>query len=212
MPANKLFLSTATLLSLFTLAGCSDHRLTDSPDITLQNRSVTPVLAKLLPGASGGRVGAETIKMYSLLSSDDQLEQSPKYVFGGSADGAGIFQNPDGNYTILVNNEDNFAVSRITLDKAFKPVKGEYILNSDGGTWRLCSATLATPVEHGFGSRFSDLWRKWSGVAHTCVESGCRSTTGGYLPRGGRTGAVECRKCLASAQNSLSWQNRNYDR
>ena len=36
------------------------------------------------------------------------------------------------------------------LDKTFKPVKGEYILDYNGGTTRLCSATLATPEEHGF--------------------------------------------------------------
>jgi hypothetical protein len=30
-------------------------------------------------------------------------------------------------------------------------VKGEYVLNSDGGQWRLCSGTLITPEEHGFG-------------------------------------------------------------
>lgn len=150
----KPLLSSSALASLLALAACQDHRAPGSPDITLQNRSVTPVLAKLLPGATNGRSAGTNVKMYSLLSSDDQLEQSPGYVFGGSADGAGLFQNPDGNYTILVNNEDNFAVSRITLDKGFKPVKGEYVLNSDGGTWRLCSATLVTPIEHGFGPVF----------------------------------------------------------
>ncbi|GAB2587873.1 PhoX family protein [Spirosoma areae] len=166
MFTNKFLLSSTTLLILFAVAGCGDHRLPDSPAIFVQNRSVTPVLAKLLPGAAGGRLAASGVSLYSLLSSDDQLEQSPNYVFGGSADGAGILQNADGNYTILVNNEDNFAVSRITLDKAFKPVKGEYVLNSSGGTWRLCSATLATPTEHGFGPVFL-----------TCGESGQESRT-----------------------------------
>ncbi|MFD2937602.1 alkaline phosphatase PhoX [Spirosoma flavum] len=154
MQLNKLFLSTTTALSVLALAACQDHRAPDSPAITIQNRSVTPVLAKVLPSAAGGRLAVDGIKLYSLLSSDDKLDQSPSFVFGGSADGAGIFQNPDGNYTVLVNNEDNFAVSRITLDPSFKPVKGEYILNSDGGTWRLCSATLVTPLEHGFGPLF----------------------------------------------------------
>lgn len=166
MLTKKLLLPSTALFSLLILAGCEDHRMADSPDIVVQNRSVTPVLAKFLPGATNGRIGATGLSMYSLLSSDDVLEQSPNYVFGGSADGAGIFQNPDGNYTILVNNEDNFAVSRITLDKSFKPVKGEYVLNSDGGTWRLCSATLATPLEHGFGPVFL-----------TCGESGQESRT-----------------------------------
>ncbi|GAB4032405.1 alkaline phosphatase PhoX [Spirosoma jeollabukense] len=165
MKLNYLFLSATSAFSVLALAGCQDHRAPDSPAITVQNRSVTPVLAKVLPGA-GGRLAADGIKLYSLLSSDDQLEQSPGYVFGGSADGAGIFQNPDKTYTVLVNNEDNFAVSRIKLDASFKPVKGEYILNSDGGTWRLCSATLVTPLEHGFGPVFL-----------TCGESGQESRT-----------------------------------
>jgi secreted PhoX family phosphatase len=90
---------------------------------------------------------------------------TPNFMFGGSADGAGYLKNPDGKgYIALVNHEDNFAVSRITLDETFKPVKGEYILNSDGGLWRLCSATLATPKVHGFGPSFI-----------TCGESGPES-------------------------------------
>ncbi|MBD2756749.1 PhoX family protein [Spirosoma validum] len=160
MQLNKFFLSTTAAFSVLALSACQDHRDPNSPVITLQNQSATPVLAKVLPGVTDG------VKLYSLMSSDDKLQQSPNYVFGGSADGAGIFQNPDGNYTVLVNNEDNFAVSRLILDKTFKPVKGEYILNSDGATWRLCSATLATPVEHGFGPVFL-----------TCGESGQESRT-----------------------------------
>ena len=82
-----------------------------------------------------------------------------------SADGAGLLKLTDG-YALVVNHEDNFSVSRVTLDKTFKPVSGEYILNSDGGQWRLCSATLATPAEHGFGP-----------VYLTCGESNPESRT-----------------------------------
>ncbi|MEZ0542454.1 alkaline phosphatase PhoX [Fibrella arboris] len=166
MQLDKLFLSATTAFSIVALGACQDHRDPNSPAITLQNQSVTPVLAKLLPSAAGARLMASGINLYALLSSDDKLGLSPNYVFGGSADGAGIFQNLDGTYSILVNNEDNFSVSRITLDKSFKPIKGEYVLNSDGGTWRLCSATLATPLEHGFGPLFL-----------TCGESGQESRT-----------------------------------
>ena len=59
-----------------------------------------------------------------MVGSDDKLEQSPNYVFGGSADGAGLFKNTDGTFAYLVNHEDNFAVSRITFDKTLKPIKG----------------------------------------------------------------------------------------
>ncbi|RYD84453.1 MAG: hypothetical protein EOP84_05445, partial [Verrucomicrobiaceae bacterium] len=54
-------------------------------------------------------------------------------------------------YIMLVNNEDNYSVSKLYLDKHLKPLRGEYALNSDGGTWRLCSGTMVTPQEHGFG-------------------------------------------------------------
>lgn len=164
----SIALSSTVLLSLFALAACNT---TDNPgtvvnsDIALKNQSVTPVLAKKM-------AGFENLELFSLISSDDQLTQSPSYVFGGSADGEGILKNTDGTYTMLVNNEDNFAVSRLTLDKTFKPVKGEYILNSDGAQWRLCSATMVTPEEHGFGPTFL-----------TCGESGQESRTHAVNPR-----------------------------
>src|SRR5690606_38920199 len=74
-------------------------------------------------------------------------------------------------YIMLVNQEDNYSVSRITLDQTFKPVKGEYLLNSDGGQWRLCSATLATPAEHGFGPLYL-----------TCGESAVEGNVHGLDP------------------------------
>lgn len=194
MRTNKLFLSSATLLTLFMVAGCDTK---DNPgtapvvnnDVVLKNQSVTPTLAKKLPGF-------ENIELYSLISSDDKLAGSPNYIFGGSTDGTGLLKNSDGTYIMLVNNEDNFAVSRITLDKTFKPVKGEYLLNSDGGTWRLCSATMATPAIHGFGPTFL-----------TCGESGEESRTHALNPFGD-AGAAGISKEVAglgrwSAENAV---------
>jgi hypothetical protein len=112
----------------------------------LKAHSVTPALIKRLPGF-------ENVNVYPLISSDDTLEASPGYRFGGSADGAGFMRTQNG-YTIVVNHEDNFAVSRIQLNAALKPKKADYILNSDGGKWRLCSGTLVTPEVHGFGPWF----------------------------------------------------------
>ena len=137
----------------------SDNNNTPVSEVVLKSHSVTPALVKKLSGF-------DNLEVFSLIGSDDKLPQSPNFVFGGSADGAGFLKNTDGTFTALVNHEDNFAVSRITFDKAFKPVKGEYLLNSDGGQWRLCSATLATPQEHGFGPLFL-----------TCGESGIESRT-----------------------------------
>jgi len=104
--------------------------------------SSTPAFAE--PKLSG-------VVAYTLISSDDTLSESPSYVFGGSADGAGLLKNTDGTFTYLVNNEDNWAISRISLDASFRPVKGEYVVNSDKGNSRLCSGTLITPATHGFG-------------------------------------------------------------
>lgn len=129
---------------------CSDDDTPIGPASTpsravFTNRSVTPALVKnVMSGAN----------VFTLLSSEDKLPQSPNYTFGGSADGSGLLKNADGTYTLVINNEDNFSVSRLTFDSTFAPVRGEYVLNSDNAKMRLCSATLATPEEHGFGPTF----------------------------------------------------------
>ncbi len=168
---SSLFLRAGAFMavSALTLAmnGCSDDEGTSptTTDAVLQNRSVTPALLKF-KDLSG-------IEAFSLIGSDDVLEGSPNFVFGGSADGSGLMKNADGTFSMIVNHEDNFSVSRITLDKTFKPVKGEYIVNSDGGKWRLCSATLTSMEEHGFGP-----------VYLTCGESGEESMTHAINPLG----------------------------
>jgi hypothetical protein len=152
------------LLLLTSLLSCNDDATATKTDVVLATQSVTPVLLKK-------QAGFEKLELFSLITSDDVLPASPNFVFGGSADGSGLLKNADGTFTFLVNNEDNFSVSRITLDKTFKPVKGEYLLNSNGGTWRLCGATMATPAEHGFGPLYL-----------TCGESGQESRTHGLDP------------------------------
>lgn len=115
--------------------------------IELKNHSATPVLMKTMSGFS-------QLQTFSLFSSEDTFIETPGFVFGGSADGSGLFRNNDGTFSFLVNNEDNFAVSKIKFNQNFKPVAGEYILNSNGAGNRLCSATLVTPEIHGFGPMF----------------------------------------------------------
>jgi hypothetical protein len=140
-----LLLSAAAALS-----ACSDDDTVAAADrpaesITPQNRSTAPALVKnLLPGA----------RAFSLVSSDDTLRASPNFIFGGSADGAGFIRNADGTFTLLTNHEDNFAVSRVNFDAQLRPISGDYSITSTHGRWRLCSATLATPREHGFGPLF----------------------------------------------------------
>ncbi|MCD9016994.1 hypothetical protein K7P01_15775 [Fulvivirgaceae bacterium QH1ED-6-2] len=126
----------------------------------MKTHSITPdVLIK--------KPGFENVETYPLISSEDLISG---FTFGGSADGAGLLKLNNG-YSLLVNHEDNFSVSRIFLDETFRPVSGEYILNSDGGKWRLCSATLATPAEHGFGPLYL-----------TCGESSVESRTHALNP------------------------------
>ncbi len=118
---------------------------TKTENVSLENYSITPVLVKKLSGF-------ENLDVYSLLSSEDKLPLSPNYTFGGSADGSGTLKDPNGDgFIMMINNEDNYSVSKISLDENFKPVKGEYVLNSDAGQWRLCSGTLATESIQGFG-------------------------------------------------------------
>jgi hypothetical protein len=85
--------------------------------------------------------------------------QEVQILFWGSADGSGLLRNVDGTFT--------FSESR----RQFCSIKGNFwqniqtykrrILNSNGGTWRLCGATMATVAEHGFGPLYL-----------TCGESG----------------------------------------
>jgi secreted PhoX family phosphatase len=92
-----------------------------------------------------------TVKAYTLISSSDEIPGSPGFVYGGAPDGQGFLKNPDGSgYIMVTNHENTWALSRVYLDKKLNPIKGEYIVNTDGGQFRLCSGSLATPEEHGF--------------------------------------------------------------
>ncbi|MBC6610100.1 hypothetical protein H8B15_04150 [Hymenobacter sp. BT507] len=145
------FTAKLPALLLFALLGCNDD--TDSTnanptEVQLQAHSVNPALVKALPGY-------ENLEILPLISSDDKLPESPDFIFGAQPDGSGLLKNPNGEGYVLINNHEiMWSVSRVYLDKTFKPVKGEYILDGDGGGFRLCSATLATPQEHGFGPTF----------------------------------------------------------
>ena len=139
-----LFLSAAVFTS------CNDDKDNAenlvNANIKLENLSKEPAFAFGMPGF-------EDMKITTLISSSDVLAGSPNFVFAGQPDGMGIMKDPasDG-YLMITNHEITQSVSRVYLDKTFKPVKGEYILNGIGGMTRLCSATLATPQEHGFSA------------------------------------------------------------
>lgn len=153
--ALAVFLSGALALN-----ACTDHNQEPDNTAKLVDRSVNPSLLKALPGF-------EDLKITTLISSDDVLPQSPGFIYGAQPDGGAFLKNPNGEGFIMINNHEiHQAVSRVYLDKDIKPVKGEYIVDYEGGQWRLCSATLATPEEHGFGPLFL-----------TAGESGAESMT-----------------------------------
>lgn len=149
-------LGVTALVGALSVAACDQAPTSAEPDIpealsrvnrsgkavALTDHSVTPAFVKIFePG----------VEAFSILSSDDVLPATPDFQYGGSADGAGLLMDPGGRFTLVTNHEDNYSVSRVRLDESFKPLEGEYLVDSDAGQWRLCSATLATPEEHGFG-------------------------------------------------------------
>lgn len=139
------FAVTAFVAAAVAVTACKKDKKpeTEGP-VELKDYSINPSLVKTLPGF-------ESLKITTLISSDDVLPESPGFIFGAQPDGAGIIKNPAGSGFIMINNHEILqSVSRVYLDKNFKPVKGEYIVDSDGGMTRLCSATMATPEEHGF--------------------------------------------------------------
>lgn len=134
------------------MAGCNrDDKKGETkvnPKIKIQKHSVTDPLIKMM-------TGFEDVAMYPLISSDDVLPQSPSFIYGPQPDGGGLVKDVSGSgYVMITNHEIQFAVSRVYLDETFKPVKGEYIVDGTGGQWRLCSASMATVEEHGFGPMF----------------------------------------------------------
>ena len=141
------------LLSLFvtamTIISCENNETNTTTDtVEFRNRSITPSFVKMGPDFSG-------VEIYPLVSSEDIIPDSNNMVYGGAPDGQGFIKNPDGSgYIMVTNHENTWAVSRLYLDKKLNIFKGDYIVNTDGGMFRLCSATMATPEENGFGPVF----------------------------------------------------------
>lgn len=154
---NKLSIWAMTLVMGATTLACSEDNSTKDPSIDdpkpeepikLKNFSKTPAFVYAMPGF-------ENLEIFTLISSEDKLEDSPEFVFGGQPDGAGFMKDPSGDgFLMITNHEIMKSVSRVYLDKSFKPVKGEYIVDGIGGITRLCSASLVKPEIHGFGPVF----------------------------------------------------------
>ncbi len=136
---------TLTAVAAIFFASCKKNK-NDQPaeKPEFKNRSNAESFVTIDPAFSG-------VSAYTLISSSDTIPGYPNFVYGGAPDGQGFLKNPDGSgYIMVTNHENTYAISRVYLDKKLNPVKGEYIVNTDGGMFRLCSGTLATPEEHGF--------------------------------------------------------------
>ena len=126
----------------------NDDDSSPAETVEFKNRSITPSFVRMGSEFSG-------VGVYTLISSEDAIPNSGNMVYGGAPDGQGFIANPDGSgYIMVTNHENTWAVSRLYLDKKLNVTKGEYIVNTNGGGFRLCSATMATPLEHGFGPVF----------------------------------------------------------
>ena len=156
MNHNFLPLAAAGILMLAACAkneapnteAVRDVEMARNSTVLQDDYSVTPSLIAAMPGS-------EDLEFVPLISSEDVLPGSPDFVYGGQPDGQGFMRNQQGPGYILVTNHEIFrSASRVYLDKNLRPMKGEYIVDAFGGQWRLCSATLATPQEHGFGPLF----------------------------------------------------------
>jgi len=120
----------------------------ETEGVVFKNHSEIPAYFKLDPAFSN-------VEIYSLLSSGDVLPDSPDFVYGSMADGAGLLKEADGTFTLINNIEADYSVARITFDETFKPIKGEHILNAEATAYTAqCSGSLITPEEHGFGPTY----------------------------------------------------------
>ncbi|HEY1192558.1 hypothetical protein, partial [Flavobacterium sp.] len=202
MKAN--FFKSLTLLGIAGLSaiGCQND---DNKGSNKVNSNIDFTSHSKVPAFVYAMTGFENLKISTLIASTDVLPESPKFIYGAQPDGAGLMKDPNGDgYIMITNHEILQSVSRVYLDKTFKPVKGEYIVDAVGGLTRLCSATLATPEIHGFGPIFL-----------TAGESGQESMVHGINPLGSATDKARKDRVLpalgkASMENAVPLPKEAY--
>src|SRR5262245_20475659 len=93
---SKLLLASGLLAAVSCQKASEKNELTSAAttdniaadEFAAAGYSVTPAFIKKLPGFGAVKVG-------TLISSDDKLEYSPNFIFGGSADGSGLLRLPE---------------------------------------------------------------------------------------------------------------------
>ena len=100
--------TNTTLLSILALAGVMASCNNDDDSAATTEPTLQPVLASHseTPVFLAKKSGFENIEIYSLLSSEDQLIDSPNFVYGSMADGAGLLRITSYNvcYTKLLRS------------------------------------------------------------------------------------------------------------
>ncbi|GGF74453.1 alkaline phosphatase PhoX [Wenyingzhuangia marina] len=120
--------------------------------------SKTPTLLKLTSDFS-------SVVVTPIMSSEDQLESTPDFVYGSLADGAGLLPEEDGTFTLINNIEGDYSIARIKLNASLQPMYGEYIVNAFSTAFTAqCSGTLVTQEEHGFGPLYLS-GGEWGGAS-----------------------------------------------
>lgn len=96
-----------------------------------------------------------SLKITPILSSEDVIPNTPDFVYGSMADGAGLLSEADGTFTLISNIEADYSIARIKLNENLRPISGEYILNAVATSETAqCSGSMITPEEHGFGPMY----------------------------------------------------------
>ena len=162
------FISKLTLVALvlltFTSCNNDDNDSTPENKVELKAHSKTPNFLQLTSEFSN-------VEVYPIFTSEDVMPETPNFVYGSMADGAGLLKNTDGTFTLINNIEADYSIARITLDETFKPVKGEHILNAVAtAETAQCSGTLITPEEHGMGPVYLS-GGEWGGASKGVFET-----------------------------------------
>lgn len=127
------------------------------------------------------------LKISTILSSEDVIPNSPNFVYGSLADGAGLINNGDETFTLINNIEGDYSIARILLNKNLRPFHGEYILNATAtASTAMCSGSLISPEEHGFGPLYLS-GGEWGGASKGVfvvdpAKSADDASTGEMLP------------------------------
>lgn len=105
------------------------------------------------------------LKITPILTSEDVIPNTPNFVYGSMADGAGLINNGNETYTLINNIEADYSIARIMLNKNLRPYHGEYILNSTAtAETAQCSGSMISPEEHGFGPHYLS-GGEWGGAS-----------------------------------------------